>query len=296
MGLTVSLMVMLLQMPEKNSIHPEWGPEPPVAPYGQEALPSEPALIPLIFPVLAQVRMDNGYNEERGKFRHTGIDIRGPKMSPVVAPISGKLGFKRFSFWIYGDDGWAVLGTHLNDDNPGKHDHAASTDLMFAPNLSPGQYVNAGQFIGYLGESGDATAPHLHFEIYEPGNGPTMTRIRNAFASLKAAQVIAAPVVNPKPKSPPKGCVLYQGCIRKVEADKKRVTVILVSKVTSNGMATAITTPRYLRVLLSEPAVSDAGGWETMGRMPNNMEVGLVLPEQTKPDGAIVKHIVLASD
>lgn len=294
MGLGLSLLMLMVGQPEHvSSIHPEWGPEPPVAPFGQENLPSQPVLHPMIFPVIAQVRMDNGYNEERGKFRHTGIDIRGPKMSPVVAPIAGVLGFKKYSFWIYGDDGWAVLGTHLNDDNIGKHDHAASTDLMFAPDLVPGQRIHSGQFIGYLGESGDATAPHLHFELYEPGAGATMTRIRNPWASLKAAQLITSPVVYSSLAPPQKGFVRYQGCIRKIESDKNFLTVILTAKVLPNGQTTVITQCRYLRVKLSPTALEDAGGWDSLAEVWETLPIGLVLNGADKPDDATVAHIVI---
>jgi murein DD-endopeptidase MepM/ murein hydrolase activator NlpD len=290
----LSLLLLLAgPPPHVNAIHPEWGPEPPVAPYGQENVPPQPILHPLVFPVLAKYRMDNGYNEQRGKFRHTGIDIRGPKMSPVVAPIAGVIGFKRESFWIYGEDGWAVLGTHMNDDNIGTHDHAASNDLMFAPNLVPGQVVHSGQFIGYLGESGDATAPHLHFEIYEPGAGTTMTRIRNPFSSLKAAQVITAPVIYSKTPPPAKGFIRYDGCIRRIDPDKKLLTVILTAKALSTGESSVITQPRYLRVKLSPEAIEDAGGWDGLAAVWETLPIGLVLSAAGKPDDATVVHIVM---
>src|SRR5438046_1207676 len=96
---------------------------------------SERVVIPLVFPVLGPSQWIDGYNENRGKCRHTGIDIRAPKMTPIVAPFAGRIGIKRMSFWIYGDDGWAMLGTHLNDDDFGRHNHLGNRDIMFAPDL-----------------------------------------------------------------------------------------------------------------------------------------------------------------
>ena len=137
--------------------------------------------MPIVFPIIGGCSYNDDYNTQRKGFRHTGIDIRAPKMTPIVAPFKGTFGYKIHSFWIYGDYGWKCLGTHLNDDTPGTDDGKNNFDFMFAPNLRFGDKVQAGQLIGYVGNSGDATGPHLHFEMYSP-NG-----IRDPFPSLQAA-------------------------------------------------------------------------------------------------------------
>jgi hypothetical protein len=55
---------------------------------------------------------------------------------------------------------------------------------MFAPGIGKGSKVVAGQFIAFMGDSGDAenTAPHLHFEIHAPDGTPI-----NPYESLLAA-------------------------------------------------------------------------------------------------------------
>jgi|GEM_PF-2228406 len=270
-----------------------WGIPPPVAPYGHDPLPSERAILPLLFPVLGTPRWADGFGEERGGFLHTGIDIRGSKMTPVIAPIAGTLGMKTMSFWIKAESGWQVLGTHLNDDNLGKHDHKAGKDFMFAPDLYPGMHVHSGQFIGYLGESGDATAPHLHFEIYAPGDGPIQTRIRNPFPSLKAAQIIKAPVVQlPNPKNvPPKGQVRLQGCIRHLDSSGGTVTMILFAKQTASGLVTAITIVRYLTVHVPPAVVEKAGGWDWLKQVPPEGSVALYLSDGGQLEKATVSRI-----
>ncbi len=166
-----------------------WGPTPPMVRLSMEPLPSQRVVKPLIFPIIGPCHWQDDYTFNRGGFRHGAIDIAAPKMSPIVAPFSGVMGMKTESFWIYGDDGWVMLGTHLNNDDPGTHNRRGCKDVMFAPNLVPGQHVYAGQFIGYVGMSGNATGPHLHFELFAPGRGPTAPRVRNPFLSLKDAQV-----------------------------------------------------------------------------------------------------------
>lgn len=85
---------------------------------------------------------------------HTGIDIAGPGGISVLASAAG-VAQDYSSGYGYGNyvlvlhpGGWATLYGHL---------------AAFA--VSSGQLVGRGQVIGYEGASGNATGPHLHFEI-----------------------------------------------------------------------------------------------------------------------------------
>lgn len=259
-------------VPRPLPYHRDWGPAPPVAPYGEAALPPQVVRLPLIFPVLGPCHYENGYGQERGGFKHTGIDIVAAKMTPIVAPFSGVIGLKRESFWIYGDSGWSMLGTHLNDDNFGKSDHKADRDLMFAPGLRPGQHVVQGQFIGYVGMSGKATAPHLHFEIYAPGRAKTQARIRGPYTSLKHAMVITRPVPTPlNPKDHPRpGEEKLEGCIRKLDPESMSVTLLLLHRQKAGEAARVVTYPSWRRVVLKPAQLYEMGGWHVLRSYPAN--------------------------
>lgn len=255
--------------------HPEWGPPPPVAPFGRASLPTIHHVVGMYFPVLGNSSFSNDYNVSRGRYRHTGIDIRASKMTPIVAPFAGTIGMKHETFWIYGDDGWSVLGTHLNDDNLGRHDRKGDRDVEFAPDLVPGQRVAAGQFVGYVGMSGNATGPHLHFELYAPGDGTTMKRIRSPLASLKAAIRLRRPVLTlPEADDKPNpGNVRIDACVRGTDEKSKGLYLILVATEHAGEPARAVTQVRYLRLTVPQDVVDSAGGWQALAEQPSTRPV-----------------------
>lgn len=254
-----------------------WGPPPPVAPYTHKPLPKAYVRLPMIFPVIGSPRWGNSYGRWQPTNLHTGIDIAAPKLSPIVAPFSGVLGMKRESFWIYGDNGYTILGTHLNDDTYGKNDNRGSRDMMFAPNLYPNSYVRAGQFLGYVGDSGHATGPHLHFELYSPGIAPSMERLINPYYSLKVSQHLKKPrafVQNPH-LTPDDGQIRFVGCLRKPEPKQSRITLVLVAKQDPVGRLYPRIGPEYLKVRMTRDALEQVGGWPALNSADYRQEISV---------------------
>lgn len=88
---------------------------------------------------------------------HTGLDIAGTGIgSPVYAANNGTIMVKTYTYsygnyiMINHNNGYYTLYGHMNG---------------FAPGVEVGQTVARGQLIGYVGQTGWATGPHLHFEI-----------------------------------------------------------------------------------------------------------------------------------
>jgi murein DD-endopeptidase MepM/ murein hydrolase activator NlpD len=112
---------------------------------------------PSMWPVEGRVGSSFGEREDpfngEGKF-HTGIDIEAPYGTPVRAPADGEVsgasmgaGYGRQVVLNHGHDLLTVYG------------HLSSVAVV------PGQHVIRGQVIGYVGQSGRATGPHLHYEV-----------------------------------------------------------------------------------------------------------------------------------
>jgi len=114
---------------------------------------SAPNLWPVEGPVTGSFgeRIDP-FNGE-GAF-HAGIDIGAVFGQPVIAPADGVVEFADFM----GGYGRAIIVDHSHGITT-RYGHLKS----FA--CYPGQHVHRGDTIGYVGDSGRSTGPHLHYEV-----------------------------------------------------------------------------------------------------------------------------------
>lgn len=96
-----------------------------------------------------------------GRAYHPGVDFGVPRGTPIMAPLSG-----------------TVRETGNTDAVPGCYswgkwtliDHANGLSTLYAHQdvlgVVPGQKVSTGEIIGYVGNTGFSTGPHLHFTVY----------------------------------------------------------------------------------------------------------------------------------
>jgi hypothetical protein len=134
----------------------------------------------IVFPVIGPVQYTNDYGDSRPQGGHQGNDIMAPKRSIVVAAESGKVKLWTTSaragcmMYLYGESGTTYLYVHLNNDLTKGNDNRGKCvpGVAYTPGLKDGAKVDAGEPVGYLGDSGDANggAPHLHFELH-PNDG-----------------------------------------------------------------------------------------------------------------------------
>lgn len=90
---------------------------------------------------------------------HSGIDISGTGYgSPIYASNNGVVITKTFT----ADYGYHIVINH-NNGYWTVYAHMSK----YAANISVGSVVARGQIIGYVGSSGWATGPHLHFEVWK---------------------------------------------------------------------------------------------------------------------------------
>lgn len=164
------------------------------------------ALGGFVFPVTAPFNFVDTYGAPRmtgTKYQHTheGTDIFGAYGSPVLAVSRGvivSMGVATLGgnkLWLKSTDGTEYYYAHLS---------------AFVEGFTDGTKVEAGDTIGFLGDSGNArgTPPHVHFEVHPGGGGPVnpypfldAVRRSDAGALLKASQAASA-ITTPPPTIP----------------------------------------------------------------------------------------------
>jgi murein DD-endopeptidase MepM/ murein hydrolase activator NlpD len=96
-------------------------------------------------------RIRNG----RDRYRHTGVDIAGPRGRAILAANHGTV---------------RAAGHYVLFGRAVVIDHGAGVSTLYLHmdklDVEEGQQVRRGQLIGRMGDTGAATGPHLHWSFY----------------------------------------------------------------------------------------------------------------------------------
>ena len=105
------------------------------------------------WPVLGH--LTSPYGVDRGNHDHDGIDLAAAEGTPIHAAEAGRVVYAGDNLGDYGKvivikhlGRWATVYAHNRKNQVGE-----------------GEFVEKGDVIGEVGETGNASAPHLHFEV-----------------------------------------------------------------------------------------------------------------------------------
>ena len=158
--------------------------------------------VEITFPADPRASFGNDYHAGRSGGRvHKSTDLMGRKLWKLYAAVDGEVCYQNgvrdpmpswgYSLSICGDDGRKYAYIHINNDTPGTDDGLGGPEWAYAPGIRQGVRVTRGQWVAYMGDSGNAegTAPHLHFEIHdETVTDPYGDQRINPYFSLMAAR------------------------------------------------------------------------------------------------------------
>ncbi|WP_338818544.1 hypothetical protein MTCOM_24320 [Moorella thermoacetica] len=112
--------------------------------------------VSLIWPLIGAIT--SGFGWRGGEFHH-GLDIAGNMGDKIRAALAGKVVLSGWGNSIYG--------------RMVKIDHGNGLETVYAHTsrnlVKEGEYVQAGEPIAEVGATGNASGPHVHFEVREKG-------------------------------------------------------------------------------------------------------------------------------
>ncbi len=122
------------------------------------------AFLAAIFPIRGRHSVSSGagrFGAPRAGHRHEGQDTFAACGTPLVAAVGGRVRYAGYQ---------GAAGNYLVIDAAGTGVDMVYDHLRSPAPVRTGQRVYTGQRIGEVGQTGDATACHLHFELWSaPG-------------------------------------------------------------------------------------------------------------------------------
>jgi hypothetical protein len=165
-----------------------------------------------VFPAQGPCSFADTWQAPRGGGRrHEGVDLMAKSGQYVYAVQDGTLwkqavdkpgSLSGNAWWLRTADGTYFFYAHLS---------------AFAPDLKIGSKVASGRIIGFIGQTGNAGVPHLHFEVHPQGGAainptPIVKAVDGCKTSqppaqpngdLPSAPAASAPAPTPPPVAPP---------------------------------------------------------------------------------------------
>jgi len=119
------------------------------------APPAAPGTETPVYPIQGSYEYWDGFGGARG---HEGVDIGSPCGTPLVAVQAARVRYRKYH---------GAAGNYVVLDLK-----ASTVDLAYMHLSEPsiartGQRVTAGQLLGYVGDTGNASGCHLHFEVWD---------------------------------------------------------------------------------------------------------------------------------
>jgi len=133
------------------------------------------------FPVAGSYRIlggDGRFGAQRPGHIHQGQDIAAAEGTPVVAPVSGTIAYR--SYQRGGAGYYLVMHADNGRDYVFMHLRKGSIEVL------AGDPVGAGRKLAEVGQTGHATGPHLHFEVWIGGWGTKRGEPIDPLPSLRA--------------------------------------------------------------------------------------------------------------
>ena len=128
----------------------------------EDFLAALPAIQPVSNEELKRLSSGFGYRIDpylKTRRKHTGVDFSLEVGNPVHATGDGKIKYTKSSLSGYGKQ------VHIDHDFGFQTKYGHLDKIL----VKKGQWVKRGDLIGYSGNSGKSTAPHLHYEVIKNG-------------------------------------------------------------------------------------------------------------------------------
>ncbi|MHB2251371.1 peptidoglycan DD-metalloendopeptidase family protein [Corynebacterium aurimucosum] len=110
-------------------------------------------------------RVSSGYGSRWGTF-HAGLDFAAPIGTPIYAAADGVVVQGKERYNVAGFGSWIWLDCQNSVGKDFIYGHVKHDGIL----VKAGDRVRAGQQIGVVGNEGQSTGPHLHFEVWgHPG-------------------------------------------------------------------------------------------------------------------------------